>query len=158
MKKNLTLLFLLLNVFSLSFFSLANAQAEEGVIVTADHVRESIPGTRISSAYMTIANNHSENIKLISATSELSPRIEIHQHMMENGMMKMRKQAFLVVQANNRVVLQPSGYHLMIFDLKTPLTDGEIMAITLYFDNQTEVTVSLPIQGLKKKNSHHHHH
>ncbi len=153
MKKNAVILFLLMNVFTLPFFVVA----QEAISVTAGHVRETIPGTDVSAAYMTISNKSEQSIKLIAAKSRLSNRIEIHQHLMVDGMMKMRKQDFLQINANSTATLQPSGYHLMIFDVQAPLTDGETLAITLYFDNKQEVTVSLPIQGLKQKHSHHHH-
>ncbi len=144
---------LLLKVFSISFL----ASAEQAITVSSGYVKETIPGTTISAAYMTISNKSDQTIKLIGAKSRLSDRIEIHQHLMADGMMKMRQTDFIAIAANEQVKLQPSGYHLMIFDLKNPLSNGETMPITLYFDNQKDVSLNLPIQGLKRKTSHHHH-
>jgi len=134
------------------------AMATQGLIeVNEGYVRESIPGTSISSAYMLIQNSTKERVKLIGAESAVSDKIEIHEHIMENDMMKMVKRESLTISANQAVKLQPSGYHLMVFDLKKPLSAGEEIAITLIFSNQSRVTVNLPVKGKKQKASHHHH-
>ncbi|MBA6415391.1 copper chaperone PCu(A)C [Colwellia sp. 6M3] len=144
---------ILLNI-SLSNEVFANEVNE--ISVEDGYVRESIPGTSISSAYMTIKNLSSTDTRLVSASSEVSERIEIHQHTMVDGLMRMRQRDYVDILANNSTVFQPSGFHLMIFNLKEPLKAKEKVIITLHFDNQSSLEVNYTVQGLKQKKHHHH--
>lgn len=138
--------------------SLLNAvfAGENNILVEDGYARESIPGTTISSAYMTIKNVSATDIRLVSATSTVSDRIELHQHTMVDGLMRMRQRDYVEILANDSTVFQPSGFHLMIFDLKQPLKAKENIIITLHFDDQSSINVSYKVQGLKQKKHHHH--
>tara|TARA_R110000744_G_scaffold20336_3_gene53370 strand:- start:8792 stop:9217 length:426 start_codon:yes stop_codon:yes gene_type:complete len=125
------------------------------ILVENSYARESIPGTSISSAYMTIKNLSAKNIRLIAASSVVSERIEIHQHTMVDGLMRMRQRDYVEVLAQNSTVFQPSGYHLMIFDLKHPIKAKENIIITLHFDDQSRIDVNYTVQGIKQKKHHH---
>ena len=78
---------------------------------------------------------------------------------MVDGMMKMGKVEKLDVEAGSSVVLQPSGYHLMIFNLKEPLKAGTHKPLTFHFSDNSEFTISVPVTSLKnsKRSSHNHH-
>jgi copper(I)-binding protein len=134
--------------------SLASENAK--FVVENGYARESIPGTSISSAYMTIKNLSVKNIRLIAAASPVSDRIEIHQHTMSEGLMRMRQRDYVEILAQNSTVFQPSGFHLMIFDLKQPLKAKENIIITLYFDDQSSIDANYTVQGLKQKKHEHH--
>ena len=68
---------------------------------------------------------------------------------MADGMMRMREVGEIVIKANSKVVLQPSGLHLMIFSLKQQITDKDVIPLTLYFANGTEVKIQLPVLKYK---------
>jgi copper(I)-binding protein len=125
------------------------------VLVENGYARESIPGTSISSAYMAISNLSAKNIKLVAASSSVSDRIEIHQHTMTDGLMRMRQRDYVDILAKNTVIFQPSGFHLMMFDLKQPLKAKEHIVITLHFDDKSSIDVNYTIKGLKRKKHHH---
>lgn len=150
----LSSLLLICSFFSNAYFANENTT----IMVENSYARESIPGTSISSAYMTLKNTSSANVKLIAASSSVSKRVEIHQHTMENGLMKMRQRDDVEIAANDHVIFQPSGFHLMIFDLKKPLKANSNIIITLHFDDQSSVDVNYLVKGLKQKKKHHHHH
>ncbi|GLX78041.1 hypothetical protein tinsulaeT_13810 [Thalassotalea insulae] len=160
--KNLTVnRFLLIAVLSLLTNALFVHQAVASEITVAQgYVRATIPGTKISSAYMEIANHGEQDAILVAATSGVSDRVEIHQHTMENGLMKMRQQKSLTIAAHDVVKLQPGGYHLMIFNLTDPLKADEKIALTLHFDNNEKLDVNLPVKSIvnqQQSKSHHHH-
>jgi hypothetical protein len=77
-------------------------------------------------------------------------------------MMQMRQVESISAPAAGALILQPSGYHLMIFDLPEPLKDGQTMSLTLHFSGQRDVEINLPIRSIKRKKvmDHHkmHHH
>ena len=93
------------------------AEHSNQITVEGSYIRAKIPGTDITSAYMTIKNKGDEAVMLIGASSQFSDRIEIHQHTMSDGMMKMRQVQQLLIKDKNQVILQPMGYHLMIFNV-----------------------------------------
>ncbi|ARD44718.1 copper chaperone PCu(A)C [Colwellia sp. PAMC 21821] len=137
------------------FSNVGYASDNTEILVENGYARESIPGTTISSAYMTIKNLSAKNIRLIAASSVVSERIEIHQHTMVDGLMRMRQRDYVEVSAHNITEFQPSGYHLMIFDLKHPIKAKENIIITLHFDDQSRIDVNYTVQGLKQKKHHH---
>ena len=92
--KKLNLFFLLLICCFVSFSGKANSVSEKEssmVEVKQAYIRATIPGTSISSSYMEIENKFAKPVTLLKVTSEISPRIEIHQHTMVDGMMRMRQ-------------------------------------------------------------------
>jgi len=134
----------------------AFASQSTEVLVENGYARESIPGTSISSAYMIIRNLSANNVRLITASSKVSERIEIHQHTMIDGLMRMRQRDYVDILAKDSLQFQPSGFHLMIFDLKQPLKAKENITITLHFADQSSIDVNYTIKGLKQKKHHHH--
>ena len=137
------------------FSNVGYASDNTEILVENGYARESIPGTTISSAYMTIKNLSAKNIRLIAASSVVSERIEIHQHTMVDGLMRMRQRDYVEISAHNITEFQPSGYHLMIFDLKHSIKAKENIIITLHFDDQSRIDVNYTVQGLKQKKHHH---
>ncbi len=172
--KNIYLCCVLLVCGLMSFFSTANLIPEDKIpedksltpVVEQAYIRATIPGTSISSSYMEIENQSDNTISLLSVTSDISPRIEIHQHIMADGMMRMRKLDSIEIEAQGRVKLQPSGLHLMIFDVETPLNSKEQVELTLHFSNNVTVTMEIPVYSPAQEKSaqktmsrmHKHHH
>ncbi|MGV2871801.1 copper chaperone PCu(A)C [Colwellia sp. E150_009] len=159
---------LLLSVF-ISFFGEATSAMKHQssqLLVEHAYIRATIPGTVHSSSYMEIENKGSDKVTLLSAYSDISERIEIHQHSMVDGMMRMRKIDSIVIEPQSRVKLQPSGLHLMFFDVKKPLLSQQKVEITLNFSNNMSVTMLMPVyspteeQAAQKTvlTTHEHHH
>ncbi|MCJ8318760.1 MAG: copper chaperone PCu(A)C [Colwellia sp.] len=127
----------------------------QNLTATEGYIRESIPGTTVSSAYMTLTNTSEKSVTLVGASSKISARIEIHEHSMSNGMMSMRQVESIVIGSKETAILQPSGLHLMIFDIKEPLKHGDLITLTLHFSSQPNVEIQLPVQSIKRKQHHH---
>ena len=144
---------LFLLFFICSFFAIANELPNENtglepkVMISVEnaYIRSSIPGTTITSSYMVIENKGEKTVTLVGANSKISPRIEIHQHSMSDGMMHMRQLDSIEIKAKQRIVLQPSGLHLMIFGIKNPLQTQQQIELTLNFSNNLPVTIQVPV-------------
>lgn len=144
------------NIFRLllsCFFLSSSFSYAQEINVTDAYIRETLPGNTISSAYMRISNNNAQAVKLVTIISKVSPRIEIHQHQMINGMMSMTHLESLDIPAHKNVLLQPYGLHLMIFDLQQPLKDGQKVSLTLHFAQHENITITVPVISIKKKRS-----
>jgi hypothetical protein len=135
-------------VFLLPLF--VKADANKIITVSDGYVKSSIPGSDITAAYMSITNHSTQKISLQKITSPLSDRIEIHQHNMEDGMMRMRQVQSLNINANSQVVLAPHGLHLMIFSLKKTINTSDVAPLTLYFSNDINITLQLPVASYNR--------
>lgn len=101
--------------------------------VSDARVREPIPGRMMSAAYLTLTNHSTQDQTLVSAHTPWAGLIEIHTHLHEDGVMRMRQLPSLTIPAGESVSLQPGGLHLMLFKLKLPLPDS--LTLTLCYEN-----------------------
>jgi periplasmic copper chaperone A len=106
-------------------------------------------GAKVGTGYLTIENKGTSADKLVGVTGDVSPKIEVHEMSMNNGVMKMRPvDGGLTIDAGKTVKLAPNGYHLMIMDLKSPLKQGDKLPLTLQFEKAGKVAVTLDVQGV----------
>ncbi|MCO4799005.1 MAG: copper chaperone PCu(A)C [Colwelliaceae bacterium] len=156
LKRSFVFVSLIVSVF------LSTSTLAKDLSVEHGYLRATIPGTSVSSAYMEITNKTNNDLVLIGASSNISNRIEIHEHIMSDEMMRMRQRESLMIPANDHVVLQPSGYHLMIFNLNTPLKVDDKVELTLHFSENKDMIITLPVESIKRKkqeeSANHHHH
>ena len=110
-------------------------------------VRTTIPD-RPSAGYMTVRNAGDGADAIVSASSPDAERIELHTHLMENGVMKMRPVEKIDVPAKGSAELKSGGLHLMIFGVKKPLKDGEALPITVVFEKAGPVEIDFKIKTI----------
>lgn len=132
-----------------SLFLLAtqfNAYAEQGdMVISKQWARPILIAGRPGGAYFHIQNNGSADDKLISVTSSLSPRVEIHEHTMKDGVMRMSQVDYIEITAGNGVQLKPGGYHIMIFNVKHTYAPGDKIDLTLNFEKSGSVEKTLTV-------------
>jgi copper(I)-binding protein len=91
--------------------------------------RATVPGQQATGAFMTLTAP--AGARLIGVNSPAAGVSEIHEMVMQDDVMKMRAIAALELPAGQPVQLKPGGYHLMLMDLKAPLTEGSAVPLTL---------------------------
>jgi len=131
----------------------ASARAEEvkagDLVISQAWTRATPNGAKIGTGYFTIENKGTTADKLVGVSGEVSDKIEVHEMSMNNGVMKMRPvDGGLTIEPGKTVKLAPSGYHLMIMDLKSPLKQGGKVPVTLEFEKAGKVAVTLDVQGI----------
>lgn len=124
----------------------APAARAGGLTVSDAWARATPPGARTGAVYMTIANGGSGADRLIAAASPAAASVELHTHIMEGGVARMRAIEAVEVSPGQPVVFQPGGLHVMLFDLRAPLRDGESLSLTLTFARAGVVTLNVPIR------------
>jgi copper(I)-binding protein len=126
--------------------------AEEGgkiLVITQAWSRATPGGARIAGGYLTIANMGNVPDRLIGGSSDIAGKVEVHEMAMNNGVMTMRPlDKGLVIEPGKTVKLAPGGYHLMMFDLKSPLKQGDKVPVTLEFEKAGKVGLLLDVQGV----------
>jgi len=116
-------------------------------------------GAKNGAAYFVIRNDGQKPDVLIAAGANVSERIELHEHINDNGVMKMREVAGGIrVGAGETVKLEPGGYHVMFLGLKQPLKEGEQFPLSLTFKEAGTVEVMVKVEQKAGKGSHGHHH
>ncbi|MDO2948148.1 copper chaperone PCu(A)C [Aeromonas simiae] len=119
--------------------------AQAKVSVEQGYVRLLPPGTPNTAAFMTLNNEADKPVRLVAAASSAAARVELHTHLNDNGVMRMRQVAHIEVPAGGHVQLQPGGLHVMLFDV-TPLSADARVPLTLTFDDGHSLRLSLPVR------------
>jgi periplasmic copper chaperone A len=132
---------------------IAAARAEEvkagDLVITGAWSRATPGGAKIAGGYLTIENKGSVADRLIGGSGEIAGKVEVHEMAMKDGVMTMRPlDNGLVIEPGKTVKLAPGGYHLMLFDLKDPLKQGDKVPLTLEFEKAGKVNLSLDVQGI----------
>ena len=109
-------------------------------------VRAMPPVAKNSAAYMKFSNNNASEDQLISVSSSISEKAEIHEIVSIGDMLSMRKVELILIPAKGSVDLKPGGYHIMLLGLKSPIKVGDLVQIHLTFEKAGKVSVSLPAQ------------
>lgn len=106
-------------------------------------------GLKTGAVYFKLINGGSEADALISASApELAASAEVHNHVNDNGVMRMRKVDKVDIPAKGSALLAPGGYHLMLMGLKAPLIEGQKLPLTLRFQKAGEVKVEIKVESL----------
>lgn len=100
--------------------------------------RATAPGAKVAGGYMVIRNAGAAD-RLVSASSPAAAKVELHVHLNDNGVMKMREVPGYDVPANGAFELKPGGAHLMFMDIRRPFKEGEKVPVKLKFERAGEV-------------------
>lgn len=123
-----------------------------------DHpwARATPPGAEAAGAYMTIKNEGAEPDRLIGAAFAGAAVTQIHEMVMDDGVMRMGEVAGgLPIPPGETVRLEPGGYHVMLMGLKAPLVEGGKVPLTITFEKAGSIEVELAIEAPGKAGSGH---
>lgn len=109
--------------------------------------------------YFTVMNGTAQADRLVAVESEVAAASELHESINENNVIRMepRPEGF-ELPAGGSVALTPGGKHVMLMNLKQPLTEGESFTITLHFEHAGPMTVTVPIMALGSTMEGEHQH
>ena len=146
---------------SLMFSAGVMAGAADHVSVQDPYVRLAPPNAPATGAFMVIRNNGDTDVKVVKADNPISRATELHTHQNEGGVMKMRPVPAIDIKAKGEAVLKPGGLHVMMIDLKVPMREGDMVPLTLTFDDgstkQVEAKVVRPMAaGMPAAMEHKH--
>ena len=117
--------------------------------------RATPPGAKVAVGYMEIRNHGTQPDRLLSASTALAQRVEMHITRQEGEVVKMRQVKSFEVPARERYELRPGGAHLMLVDIARPLKKGERFAMKLVFEHAGELEVELEVQEQGARRPHH---
>jgi len=135
--------------FAASVFMTSQVAAQT-IEVTNSWVRATVQGQKATGAFMTVTAK--DNAKLVAASTPVAGITEIHEMKMDKDVMKMSALPNgLDLPAGKAVDLKPGGFHIMLMDLKMPLTKDFAVPLTLTFQDatgkKTQQLVQIPISN-----------
>lgn len=132
------------------------ALAGQVVDVMHPYARAVPAGQENSAVFMMLKNNSARPVSLIQAQSSVAESVELHTHMVHNGVMMMRQVPEIQIPGNGSVKLQPGGFHIMLIGLKQQLKEGEKIRVKLHFSNGSLSTIELPVKKVQMGMKHQH--
>ena len=121
-------------------------------------VRATAPGASVAGGYLLIRNQGTAGDRLVGASSLVAAKVELHVHINDDGVMKMREVRGYDVPAKGAFELKPGGAHLMFMDIKRPFKEGEKLPVKLKFEKAGEVNVEFQVGGMGGASAAHQKH
>jgi copper(I)-binding protein len=96
--------------------------------------------------FFIIDNPTDQDDRLLSARSDVAQFVELHRTTMEEGVMQMTPQEFVLVPAGEQVLFKPGDLHVMLIKLHDQLNVGDTFELTLVFENSGEISLTVTVQ------------
>lgn len=141
----------------------AAAQSQEatskGITVANAWARATPGGATVGAVFLEIRADKDTSDRLTGISSPAADRTEIHSSSMQDGVMKMRRLDTVDLKPGETLVLKPMSEHIMLFDLKRPLKEGDTVDLTLTFEKAGPIAVKAGVMAMAAMNSQgaHHH-
>jgi copper(I)-binding protein len=115
--------------------------------VSGAFVRASPAMAGAGAGFLSIVN-HGAADRLLGAEASVSKAVELHTHIKDGDVYRMRAVEAIAVPAHGTVQLKPGGDHIMFIGLSEPLKEGAKVAVTLKFEKAGAVKVEMPVLGV----------
>lgn len=104
---------------------------------------------KVAGGYLTVKNMGSQPDRIVSVTSDVSDKVELHEMAVNDGVMTMRAlPRGIDVPAGGEVKLAPGGFHVMFLDIKRGLKPGDKVNGTITFEKAGKVDVRFAVEAM----------
>lgn len=136
----------------------AAAHAGDGVTASDAYARATAPGARTGAVYLTLTAADRPD-RLLSVTTPVADRAELHEIMQMEGMSHMHPVDALAVAPGKPITLAPGGTHIMLMGLHQGLAEGSAFPLVLHFEQTGDVSLSVAVRaaGAMPAPAHDHH-
>lgn len=88
--------------------------------------------------------------KLVDAAvdAEIAGEVQLHETRVHGTTSQMHQLPSIDVPANGQLELKPGSYHVMLMNVKRPLSEGETIKVRLSFEKAGEITVDAPVKQI----------
>ena len=117
-----------------------------GILIEDGYARAAGANAMSGAAFMAITNETDADDRLIDARSGAAQRVELHTHVLSDGVARMmRVEDGIPLPAGGTVMLERGGLHVMFMGLTGPFEEGADVDVTLVFENAGEIDVAIPV-------------
>jgi copper(I)-binding protein len=116
-------------------------------------------GATVAGGYLKITNTGTTPDRLLSGSSDIAKRFEVHEVSMDGGVMKMRElKDGIEIAPGATVEFKPGSYHVMFVDVAKPFAKGDRVKATLTFEKAGKIDVEFIVGdiGGAPKSEHTH--
>ena len=124
-------------------------KASEVITVVEPYIRAMPPGQPVTAMFLQLNNASADLHSLVKAKSDVSKSVELHEHKMQDGMMKMGQVAQIDLAPNQTTALKPGGYHIMLIGLKNDLAEGQNVDVNLVFQDGSNIKIQAPVKKIQ---------
>jgi copper(I)-binding protein len=119
----------------------------QGIDVQDPYARSASAMATTGAAFMVITNTGGAADRLIGASSDVAEKVELHTHKEDaNGVMRMiHVEEGFELPEGGEIVMERGGHHVMFMGLKEPMAQGDMIDLTLVFEQAGEVAVQVPV-------------
>lgn len=111
-----------------------------------DVMARATPGpVKNGAVYLTIKNGTMTDHRVVSVETTRAKKAELHTHIMENDIARMRRVDHVAVPKHGEAKFQPGGNHIMLMGLHGPLKVGETFPLALILDDGTRLETSVAV-------------
>lgn len=100
---------------------------------------------RNGAAYFVLHNMSDADARIVGAASPIAEAVEIHSHIQDGDVMRMRHVDGLDIATSEFLAFAPGGHHIMLIGLTAALKPGDKVPLTLTFEGGKEVTVEAQV-------------
>lgn len=126
----------------------AAADTAVGDLTIYDPWARATVGTGAGAAFFSVINRGDSGDRLDGAAADVAKSTELHTHIKDGDVMRMRQVPAIEVPANATTTLQPGGLHVMFLGMKAPLEAGSTFPLTLSFADAGTVTVQVQVRDV----------
>jgi len=124
------------------------AVAQPPSLIAEDAWVRATPGADSAAAYLTLRNVTSSPVTVTSVESPIAAHAMIHETSTQGGLSRMRAREALTIAPRSTVRFAPGGLHVMLHDLKQPLTVGEQVPLIITLSGGSTLQVTAAVRPL----------
>jgi len=121
------------------------AESRIGNLIVEVRARATPPGISVGAIYFSVKNAGSTADRLLSVSTPVAGKVELHESRLVNGVMEMRKVTSVECPAGAIVKATPGGLHVMLLGLAAPLAAGSDFDVSLHFRDAGILTLKVPV-------------
>lgn len=135
--------------------ALALPALAKDIMINDAYARSSAAMATSGAAFMTIMNHGTSDDRLIAVSSPAAAQVELHTHTQDaQGVMRMiHVTEGFPVTAGETLMLERGGNHVMFMGLTAPFEQGDMIPLTLTFEQAGEIEIDVPVD-LERKPAH----
>lgn len=142
-------------LYAIFITALASPVLAGGIIIEDAYARASRPGAPTGAIFMIIRNESETDDHLVGVESTVAKRVELHTHIEDNGVMKMRHvESGFPLPAGSTHELARGGDHVMLMGVTEELETGAEIPLSLIFEKAGEIAVKITVDNERGQSGH----
>lgn len=127
--------------------ALTPALASAQIVIEDAYARVSSAMAQSGAVFMHIHNHNDFDEVLVGASTDVAERVELHTHVQDaSGVMRMIEiEDGIAMAADETVLLERGGLHVMLLGLTRTLEHGDSFSLTLEFQKSDPITIEVPV-------------